>query len=45
MFQHLLMPTGNQASIDAIMRKVTGKEKFEGKSPVDPFCGDFTTRL
>ena len=37
--------TGNQASIDATMRKVTGKEKFEGKSPVDPFCGDFTTRL
>lgn len=37
--------TGNQASIDAIMRKVTGKEKFEGKSPVDPFCGDFTARL
>ena len=37
--------TGNQASIDAIMHKVTGKEKFEGKSPVDPFCGDFTTRL
>lgn len=37
--------TGNQASIDAIMRKVTGKEKFEGKSPVDSFCGDFTTRL
>lgn len=37
--------TGNQASVDAIMRKVTGKEKFEGKSPVDPFCGDFTTRL
>lgn len=37
--------TGNQASIDAIIRKVTGKEKFEGKSPVDPFCGDFTTRL
>lgn len=37
--------TGNQPSIDAVMRKVTGKEKFEGKSPVDPFCGDFTTRL
>lgn len=37
--------TGNQASIDAIMRKVTGKEEFEGKSPVDPFCGDFTTKL
>lgn len=37
--------TGNQPSIDAIMRKVTGKEEFEGKSPVDPFCGDFSTRL
>ena len=37
--------TGNQPSIDAVMRKVTGKEPFEGKSPVDPFCGDFTTKL
>lgn len=37
--------TGNQYSIDAVMRKVTGKEEFEGKSPVDPFCGDFSTRL
>lgn len=37
--------TGNQPTIDAVMRKVTGKEAFEGKSPVDPFCGDFTTKL
>ncbi|MBP2058251.1 beta-N-acetylhexosaminidase [Lactobacillus colini] len=37
--------TGNKPSIDAVMRKVTGKESFEGINPVDPFCGDFTTRL
>lgn len=37
--------TGNKPSINAVIRKVTGKEKFEGKSPVDPFCGDFTTKL
>ncbi|WP_099221540.1 glycoside hydrolase family 3 protein [Listeria costaricensis] len=37
--------TGNQASIEAVLRKMTGKEAFEGISPVDPFCGDFTTKL
>ncbi|WEV66235.1 glycoside hydrolase family 3 N-terminal domain-containing protein [Bifidobacterium sp. ESL0764] len=37
--------TGNDVTIDAIIRKMTGKEKFEGKSPVDPFCGHFETRL
>lgn len=37
--------TGNQATIDAIIRKVTGQEGFEGQSPVDPFCGRFETRL
>ncbi len=37
--------TGNQPSIDAVVRKMTGKEAFEGKSPVDPFCGDFSTKL
>lgn len=37
--------TGNDVTIDAIMRKMTGKEAFEGKSPVDPFCGHFETRL
>lgn len=37
--------TGNRASIDAVMRKITGKEEFEGKSPVDPFCGDFIAKI
>lgn len=37
--------TGNQPSIDAVVRKMTGKEAFKGKSPVDPFCGDFSTKL
>lgn len=37
--------TGNRATIDAIMRKLTGQEAFVGKSPVDPFCGRFDTRL
>lgn len=37
--------TGNKASIDAVIRKMTGTEAFEGISPVDPFCGDFSTKL
>lgn len=37
--------TGNQATIAAVMRKLLGQEKFLGKSPVDPFCGDLTARL
>lgn len=37
--------TGNRATIDAIMRKLTGQEAFVGKSPVDPFCDRFDTRL
>lgn len=37
--------TGNQPSIEAVVKKMTGKEEFEGKSPVDPFCGDFSTKL
>lgn len=37
--------TGNKASIDAVIRKMTGSEAFEGISPVDPFCGDFTAKL
>lgn len=37
--------TGNEATVDAVLRKLEGKEKFEGISPVDPFCGDFTTKL
>lgn len=37
--------TGNRATINAVMRKLTGREPFEGISPVDPFCGHFETRL
>lgn len=37
--------TGNKASIDAVIRKMTGTEAFEGMSPVDSFCGDFTAKL
>lgn len=37
--------TGNKASIDAVIRKMTGTEAFEGINPVDPFCGDFSTKL
>lgn len=37
--------TGNDASIDAVLRKISGQEDFEGINPVDPFVGDFTTRL
>ncbi|MFB9769252.1 glycoside hydrolase family 3 protein [Lactiplantibacillus modestisalitolerans] len=37
--------TGNQASIDATLRKLSGQEPFLGKSPVDPFCGDLTAKL
>ncbi|GCF94438.1 beta-hexosamidase [Enterococcus florum] len=37
--------TGNKASIDAVIRKMIGSEAFEGMSPVDPFCGDFTAKL
>lgn len=37
--------TGNVPTVDAVMRKLQGKEDFEGHSPVDPFCGDLTARL
>lgn len=37
--------TGNVPTVDAVMRKLQGKEGFEGHSPVDPFCGDLTARL
>ena len=37
--------TGNKESIDAVLRKMTGKEAFEGVNPVDPFCGDFSAKL
>ena len=31
--------------IDAIVEKVMGRSTFKGKSPVDPFCGRWDTRL
>ena len=37
--------TGNPESIKAVVRKITGQESFEGKSPVDPFCNRLDTRL
>ncbi|SDI36959.1 glycoside hydrolase family 3 protein [Streptococcus equinus] len=37
--------TGNTANVKAIIRKMTGKEAFEGISPVDPTCGDFNAAL
>jgi beta-N-acetylhexosaminidase len=37
--------TGNQESIKAVIRKMTGSEPFLGTSPVDPFCGDFSAKL
>lgn len=35
----------NQASLEAVMNKLMGRTKFEGKSPVDAFCGKWDTRL
>ncbi|MBF6625990.1 glycoside hydrolase family 3 protein [Aerococcaceae bacterium zg-BR9] len=37
--------SGNIPSIQAILRKITGQEPFEGINPVDPFCGDFVAKL
>ena len=37
--------TGNPASVEAVLRKVSGQEEFEGMSPVNPFCGDFVAKL
>lgn len=37
--------TGNPATVKATVRKLVGQEAFKGISPVDPFCGDFLSRL
>ncbi len=37
--------TGNPASVEAVLRKISGQEAFEGISPVDPYCGDFLAKL
>ncbi len=36
---------GTEEILDALMNKLTGKNKFEGVSPVDAFCGKWDTRL
>ncbi|BDR60333.1 glycoside hydrolase family 3 protein [Lactobacillus xylocopicola] len=37
--------TGNDVTIDALIKKMMGQEEFVGKNPVDPFCGSFDTHL
>lgn len=37
--------TGNKETVDAVLRKLIGKEIFEGKNPVDPFCGSFQAKI
>ena len=36
---------GTDEILNALMNKLTGKNKFTGKSPVDAFCGKWDTRL
>lgn len=35
----------NETVLDSLIDKLTGKSAFEGRSPVDPFCGKWDTRL
>lgn len=37
--------SSTEESLHAIMNKLTGRSEFKGKSPVDPFCGMWDTRL
>lgn len=37
--------TANEATVEAVVRKLCGEQEFKGKSPVDPFCGMWDTRL
>ena len=36
---------GSDEVLDSLLLKLTGAEKFVGKSPVDAFCGKWDTRL
>lgn len=36
--------SASRFTVDAVMEKLMGRQKFEGTSPVDPFCGLFDTR-
>lgn len=35
----------NDYTLPLLVRKLTGQSAFKGKSPVDPFCGKWDTRL
>lgn len=37
--------SNNDRVLDALVEKLTGRSPFTGKSPVDPFCGRWDTRL
>lgn len=37
--------TPTRATIEAVVEKLCGESAFQGKSPVDPFCGLFDTKL
>ena len=37
--------SGNERVLDALVEKLAGRSPFTGKSPVDPFCGMWDTRL
>lgn len=37
--------TPNIQVVEAVVKKLMGKSEFKGKSPVDPFCGKWDTKL
>lgn len=37
--------SGNEAVVDQLIEKLTGRSEFKGKNPVDPFCGKWDARL
>lgn len=37
--------SGNEAVVDALIEKLTGRSEFKGKNPIDPFCGKWDAKL
>lgn len=37
--------SASRFTVDAVIEKIFGRSSFKGRSPVDPFCGLFDTRL
>jgi beta-N-acetylhexosaminidase len=35
----------SESTLKELVKKLTGKSSFKGKSPIDPFCGKWDTRL